>query len=680
MAESSESSFWRRQPAAVKDALLRAGIASAADAALRFPLRYENWQAADKISELRGGQKALVEGVVADARILPWRGGRRQLLALIEDDEGGALSARFFNATPGLERALSVGSRLRVMGTAKFGRGWEMAHPKIQFAKTGGKMQAVYPALGGLSQERQRRLADIALEETAWAETVPAELRDFDGGEKTAQEALELIHRPPPDNPAETAELESGGHPAWRRLRFDELLAHQILLRARYRRRARLRAPELSPPPGWDENIRRALPFELTGAQRREIGALCADLRGGAPMRRLLQGDVGSGKTVVAAFGCLAAAKSGYTAALMAPTEILARQHFEVLSAYFAADNIRCELLTGAVRGVRRRDALGRLKLGLSRVAVGTHALFHEEERMPPVALAVIDEQHRFGVGQRRALLSAGGAEAAHQLMMSATPIPRTLALGYFSDMDIGILDEMPPGRQKTATVLVPHRRRDEVLSRIGAQEGGAAYWVCPRVKEAESDDLQDVLSLLERVRGEYPHLSAEVLHGRMPPQEKQAVIDKFRAGESRFLAATTVVEVGVDVPQADIMVVERAERMGLSQLHQLRGRVGRGGRAGTCILLYADGLSDEAKARLKILRGVSDGFRIAERDLALRGPGEWLGTRQSGLPVMRAARPGMDGDLLALAGKAAGWMLDNDRRACYVHVKRWLGGRRVRG
>ncbi|MBE8158590.1 MAG: ATP-dependent DNA helicase RecG, partial [Betaproteobacteria bacterium] len=299
---------------------------------------------------------------------------------------------------------------------------------------------------------------------------------------------------------------------------------------------------------------------------------------------------------------------------------------------------------------------------------------FHEEENMPPVAVAVIDEQHRFGVEQRRALFSSG---AAHRLMMSATPIPRTLAMSSFADMDMSILDELPPGRKKTTTALVPHRRREELLERIGKQKFGSSYWVCPRVQETYADDLQDVLSLLERVRDKHPHLGAAVLHGRMPPHEKQEVIDNFRSGRSRFLAATTVVEVGVDVPQADIMVVERAERMGLSQLHQLRGRVGRGNREGACVLLYAEDLSEEAKQRLTIMRETTDGFKIAEEDLRLRGPGEWLGTRQSGLPALRVAKVGEDPDLIAAAGEAAKWMLDNDRGACYVHVKRWIGKRK---
>ncbi|MGI9306231.1 MAG: ATP-dependent DNA helicase RecG [Gammaproteobacteria bacterium] len=669
----AECAFWRRLPAAAKEALRRAGCASAGALLLRFPLRYENWEAAEKVSSLQSGQKALVEGTVVDAETRSWRGGRRQLLAQIEDGEGGLLVARFFNATPGLARAVAPGTRLRLLGTVKFGNGWEMAHPKIQFAKTSGKMQAVYAALGGFSQERQRQWTASALSEAAWEETAPGQFRRFSGGDLTAQDALSLIHLPPPDNPELVAQLEAGEHPAWTRLRFDELLAHQILLRARVRRRARTKSPPLAPPPQWDAPLREALPFSLTGAQERAVAEICADLRQTRPMRRLLQGDVGSGKTAVAAFACLAAAKSGQVAALMAPTEILARQHFDALSAYFADAGVQCELLTGAVRGARRRDALARLRLGLSQVAIGTHALFHEEARLPKIALAVVDEQHRFGVEQRNALLAAG---TAHQLMMTATPIPRTLAMSAFADTAISALDEMPPGRKKVKTVLAPFSRRAEVLARIGGRKDGAAYWVCPRAQESEGD-LRDVLSLVELARGEYPHLSPEVLHGRMPPPQKQEVIDKFRAGKSRFLAATTVIEVGVDVPQADIMVVERAERMGLSQLHQLRGRVGRGGREGICILLYAGDLSEEAKTRLKILRETTDGFKIAEHDLRLRGPGEWLGTRQSGLPPFRVARPGEDPDLVAAAGKAAEWMLDNDRRACFRHVKKWLGGRK---
>ena len=670
----SASAFWRRLPSAVKDALQRGGVSSPAALLTRFPLRYENWQATRPISSLRPGEKALAEGVVADAQIRPWRAGRRQILVQIEDDEGGLLTARFFNATPGLERMLAVGKRLRVMGTVKSGIGMEMTHPKIQSAQNDGKMQAVYPAAGELSQERQRTLTARALEFADKEETIPARLRQFAGGEWSFADAMSLIHLPPPDDPELIELLQSGRHPAWRRLRFDELLAHQIVLRASRRRRRHSRAPILSPPPEWDSPLRKSLPFKLTAAQQKAVAEVCEDLRRPHPMRRLLQGDVGSGKTAVAAFASLAAARCGKIAALMAPTEILARQHHETLSAYFDSSNVQCELLTGAIRGARRQSALARLRLGLSHVAIGTHALFYEEQNMPRAALAIIDEQHRFGVEQRNALSASG---ETHQLMMSATPIPRTLAMSAFADMDVSVLDELPPGRKPIATLLVPCRRRNEVLARLRRQKDGAAYWVCPRIEESESD-LQDVFSLLEQVRRECPELSPEVLHGRLSAAEKQAVIDKFRAGESRFLAATTVIEVGVDVPQADVMVVEHAERMGLSQLHQLRGRVGRGGQSGVCILLYADDLSEEAKTRLKILRETQDGFRIAEYDLRLRGPGEWLGTRQSGLPVFRAARLGEDSDLVAAAGRAAEEMLDGNLRDCVRHIRRWLPRRRT--
>ena len=670
----SAAEFWQQLPPTTKTALQAAGITSAAAIALRFPLRYENWESLHKISTLRANQKALVEGVIVDAQLRYWRGGRRQLVVQIEDDDDGLLTVRFFNVTPGMERAMDIGKRLRVLGTVKLGRGWEMAHPKIQFSQTQGKMQAVYPTLSGMSQEQQRRLVEKLLTTVILDETVPPDLRQFDGGKWTTQAAIHLIHRPPPDAHDTIEQLQNGEHVAWRRLRFDELLAHQILLRLRYRRRNRLRAPALNPPPQWNMPLYESLPFVPTNAQQKAIADVCSDLSKERPMRRLLQGDVGSGKTVVAAFACLSAAAAEHVAILMAPTEILARQHYDTLSAYFRSSNIHCELLTGAIKGAKRRDSLARLRLGISRVVIGTHALFYEEKNMPKAAVVIIDEQHRFGVEQRRALLASG---TTHQLMMSATPIPRTLAMSAFADMDMSVLDELPPGRQPVKTLLVPCRRRNEVLARINTQKDGAAYWVCPRIEESDADDLQDVFSLLAQVSRDYPQLSPQVLHGRMSAAEKQTAIDFFRAGKTRFLAATTVIEVGVDVPQADVMVVDHAERMGLSQLHQLRGRVGRGGKEGVCILLYADDLSAEAKTRLKILRETVDGFAIAEMDLRLRGPGEWLGTKQSGLPMLRVAKLGEDSDLIAAAGKAAEWLLDNDRPAGARHVRRWLGGRK---
>lgn len=671
-AMTVDSAFLRRLPLAIRRQLQQTGLSRSEDVALRFPLRYENWSALQPIASLHNGQSALVEGIIVDAQIRFWRGDRRQLLVQLEDANGDSLTARFFNMTVALERSMPVGRRLRLRGTVKFGRGWEITHPQIQAANAPGKMQAIYPALGSLSQKHRQQLAATALHEAAWEETVPADLRPFIGGETSAAAALAAIHMPPADA-AVCEALQAGEHMAWRRLRFDELLAHQIILRARYRRRLRRHAEPLLPPPQWDAQLRAALPFTPTAAQQKAIAEIIADLRRCRPMHRLLQGDVGSGKTVVAAFACLAAAKSGRTAVLMAPTEILARQHYQTMRAYFAAEQVQCELLVGAIRGAKRRESLARLRLGLSRIAVGTHALFQEESRLDNVGVVIIDEQHRFGVHQRQALIAAGNV---HQLMMSATPIPRTLAMSAFADLDLSVLDELPAGRQPVSTILIPHGRRDEVLARIGRQSHGAVYWVCPRIDEA-ADELQDVSSMAEQARRDYPHLSSAVLHGRLSSAEKQEVIERFRAGKIRLLIATTVIEVGVDVPQADVMVIDHAERMGLSQLHQLRGRVGRGGQSGSCLLLYADDLSATAQARLKILHTVADGFKIAEEDLRLRGPGEWLGTRQSGLPPFRVARLGQDADLIAAAGKAAEWLLDNDRQTAARHARRWLGGRR---
>ena len=659
----------RKVPLSVRGELRERGIARAEDALLRFPLRYEDWMSPQPVASLQHDQTALVEGTIVDARFLRMRGGRRQALAQVEDENGDLLTMRFFNVTHGMEHALEVGRKLRARGAVKLGRGREMLHPKMQSANAPGKMQAVYSALGGLTQYQQRQVAVRALATLQWEETVPERWRKFNGGDIGARQAMEWIHQPPPANAEVLESLKNGAHNAWRRLRFDELLAHQIILRARHRRRSKKKAPPILPPQGWQKPLLESLPFSLTAAQKKAADEIVADIARPRPMQRLLQGDVGSGKTAVAALAMLAAIKSGHTAALMAPTDILARQHYQTLRDYFRSSKVECEIFLGAIRGARRAASVNRMRLGLSRAAIGTHALFYEEKNLPKPGLVVIDEQHRFGVGQRRALNADG---ESHQLMMSATPIPRTLALGMFSHMDITTLDEIPPGRRPVSTVLAPCERRDEILRRIG-KKNSAAYWVCPLIDDSADSNLQDAHSMLELARRECPQLSPTLLHGRMSSAEKQAAVDKFRGGECRLLVATTVIEVGMDVPQADVMVIDRAERMGLSQLHQLRGRVGRGGRDGVCLLLYGGELSDEARGRLKILRQTSDGFKIAEEDLRMRGPGEWLGTRQSGLPAFRVARPGEDVDLIKLASGAAEWLLDNDRRAAATHARRWL-------
>ncbi|MDM5147095.1 ATP-dependent DNA helicase RecG [Candidatus Persebacteraceae bacterium Df01] len=655
--------------------LHNAGIFRPIDMLLHFPLRYEDWQTPLPIAHLRNGETALVAGEITDARELGRRGGRRQLLVVLCDEAGDLLTLRFFHVTPALSRSMTVGRQLRVRGAPRRTAGWEMAHPQIQSAAATAGIMSMYPALGKLSQPLLRQLVPQALAATEWRETVPTAWRNFTGGEWTTKDAFAVIHQP---SPKDVTSIQKREHPVWQRLRFDELLAHQIILRAQYRRNRCRRAPALKPPSEWDAPLREALPFTLTSAQQKAISEVCDDIFQERPMRRLLQGDVGSGKTVVAAFACLAAAKSGFTAVLLAPTEILAVQHYTTLSSLFATAGVQCELLTGAVRGKKRREAMSRLRFGLSQVAVGTHALFQEDTNIERLGVLIIDEQHRFGVAQRSAI-AVRQSGALHQLMMSATPIPRTLAMSIFADMDISVLDEKPAGRRPVSTYLTNRGRRHEVLVRVAQQvkNGGGVYWVCPLIVESEVSDLQDVSTWLEEVRDRHPELCPEILHGRMKAEEKLAVIERFRQGETRMLIATTVIEVGVDVPQADIMVIDHAERMGLSQLHQLRGRVGRGGQDGVCMLLYAEELSDTALARLKILRATDDGFKIAQKDLLLRGPGEWLGTRQSGLPALRVARLNEDLKLIAAAGKAATWMLEHDRNGCAHHVRRWLGGRR---
>ncbi|MGI9338497.1 MAG: ATP-dependent DNA helicase RecG, partial [Gammaproteobacteria bacterium] len=573
---------------------------------------------------------------------------------------------------------------LRARGVVRMGRfGWEMAHPKLQSADAPKQAVAIYPSIGKMPQATIRQYVSRALEMFDGAETVAKDLRDFDGGDWTTKDALTFIHQPPPNLAHLAGDRE---HPAWRRLRFDELLAHQIVLRRRYHRRIRQTAEAITTPP-FAEKLYAHLPFSPTAAQHRAVGEVCADMAKTTPMRRLLQGDVGSGKTLVAAVACLACALQKRTAAFMAPTSILARQHYETLSEWFAPANVKCELFSAEVRGKNRREAESRLRFGLSNIAIGTHALFQENVKLPHLSLAVADEQHRFGVEQRLALAEKGGG--VHQLMMSATPIPRTLAMGVFADLDISVLDEKPPGRATVSTTLIPASRRTEVLARIAArkEQGGRAFWICPRISEspgesasekeyakAEKAQLANAESVVKEARAHHPQLMPQVVHGKTPAAEKSKVLEDFRRGKSALLVATTVVEVGVDVPDADVMVVENAERMGLSQLHQLRGRVGRGGKSGYCILLYDGNLSAAAKERLKILRDSDDGFAIARRDLQLRGPGEWLGLRQSGMPMLKAAKLIEAEDIRKAARFAADAMLSNHLRAAVSHTRRWLG------
>jgi ATP-dependent DNA helicase RecG len=476
--------------------------------------------------------------------------------------------------------------------------------------------------------------------------------------------------------------LQERTHPAWRRVKFDELLAQQLSMRLHHRRRRSSRAPALQAPGPLSARLLAQLAFRLTRAQNRVLTEIRTDLAQPHPMQRLLQGDVGSGKTIVAALAALQAVESARQVAVMAPTEILAEQHYAKLGAWLTPLGVEVTWLAGSLTKKDKRAALARVGSGAAQVAVGTHALFQDQVAFRDLALAVVDEQHRFGVHQRLALrlkgTTEGGELQPHQLMMSATPIPRTLAMSYYADLDVSVIDELPPGRTPVVTKLLSESRRDEVTARVrdACMAGRQAYWVCPLIDESEALQLQTAIDTFEALQRTFPELRVGLVHGRLSSADKSAVMEAFKAGSLQLLVATTVIEVGVDVPNASLMVIEHAERMGLSQMHQLRGRVGRGAQASVCILLYQAPLSDTARERLRIMYKVSDGFEIARHDLRIRGPGELLGARQSGVPMLRFADLEADLDLLEAARGAAERLLQDAPDNARAHLERWMGGR----
>jgi len=665
----------------VRERLAKLGIHRAFDLVLHLPLRYDDETRIVPIREAPEGQHAVVEGVVVDSAIR-YR-PRRQLVVTVED-ASGPLVLRFLNFYPSQARQLATGTRVRIFGEARQGFfGAEMVHPRYRVVR--GEMPVpdtltpVYPTTAGLGQDTLRALAAEALAHADLADTLPdallARLRlpHF-------AEAVRFLHHPPPK--AKLAALEARSHPAWRRIKFDELLAQQLSMRRHHERRRRAAAPAL---PGRGELTRKllaSLPFTLTGAQQRVWQDIARDLGTPHPMQRLLQGDVGSGKTIVAALAALQAVENGYQAAVMAPTEILAEQHYAKFAAWLEPLGVRVAWLSGSQKKKERAAAVAGVAAGEAQVAVGTHALFQEEVEFARLGLAVVDEQHRFGVHQRLALRQKGargaGGPQPHQLMMSATPIPRTLAMSFYADLDVSVIDELPPGRTPVATRLVADTRRDEVLARVrdACVAGSQAYWVCPLIEESEKLQLQTALETFGRLCADFPELRVGLVHGRLKGPEKAAVMAAFKRGEVQLLVATTVIEVGVDVPNATLMVIEHAERMGLAQLHQLRGRVGRGAAASTCILMYQNPLSETARERMKIIYENADGFEVARHDLRLRGPGEILGARQSGVPMLRFAELEADTDLLEAARDAAAELLAGERKRAERHLERWLGGR----
>ena len=711
----------------LQKALGKLGLLRDIDLALHLPLRYEDETRVSRLADARDGDSLQVEATVTASEVT-FR-PRRQLLVTV-DDGSDTCTLRFFSFYPSQQKALAVGARIRARGEIKGGFvGWTMVHPNIQpaGAELPTALTPVYPSAAGLPQNYLRKAVMGGLARADLSETMAGAVagQDVDAAAGawansgrssnalwTLREALGFLHHPAPD--VALATLEDRSHPAWRRLKMEELLAQQLSQLQSKRARASLRAPALrAPAGGLRERLLAALPFALTAAQRRVGTEIAGDLAKPAPMHRLLQGDVGSGKTVVAALAAAVCMDAGRQCALMAPTEILAEQHFRKLIGWLEPLGITTAWLTGSQKTRERREMLALIASGQAGLVVGTHAVIQDKVQFKNLALAIIDEQHRFGVAQRLALrdkmvpdpvraepavlsfVEGGEALASpstgagrpgnvepHLLMMTATPIPRTLAMSYYADLEVSTIDELPPGRTAIVTKLLHEKRRDQVVERIRVQleQGRQVYWVCPLIEESEAMDLTNATETHQALNAALPGVVVGLLHSRMPVAEKKAVMAQFVEGRMGVLVSTTVIEVGVDVPNASLMVVEHAERFGLSQLHQLRGRVGRGAAASACVLLYSTGdaprLGDTAKARLKAMVESNDGFEIARRDLEIRGPGEFLGARQSGAALLRFADLATDSALLHWARTAAPMMLDRYPEMAQKHVERWLGAK----
>ncbi len=683
---------------AAQKALDKLGLRRDIDLALHLPLRYEDETRITKLADARDGDLVQVEGQVTNSEIV-FR-PRRQLRVTIEDGTN-TCTLRFLNFYPSHQKTLSVGARVRARGELRGGfLSREMVHPSFKLAggELPGALTPVYSTVAGLPQAYLRKVVLGGVSRADLSETIPPLFlnRNLPQPMLNLREALQFLHNPTPD--VALATFEDHTHPAWQRLKAEELLTQQLSQLEARRVRAAMRAPPLASPSlsntqcTLHDQLLERLPFHLTDAQQRVGAEITADLQKNVPMHRLLQGDVGSGKTVVAALAAARCIDAGWQCALMAPTEILAEQHFRKLITWLEPLGIQTAWLTGSQKAKERREALALIASGEAGLVVGTHAVIQDKVIFKNLALAIIDEQHRFGVAQRLALRSKmtngsatpgqPGAQEPHLLMMTATPIPRTLAMSYYADLDVSTIDELPPGRTAIVTKVVNDSRRDEVIERIRSQiaEGRQVYWVCPLIEESEMLDLTNATQTHETLSAALPGVMVGLLHSRMPVLEKKAVMALFNEGVMAVLVSTTVIEVGVDVPNASLMVIEHAERFGLSQLHQLRGRVGRGAAASACVLLYSTGdssrLGDTAKARLKAMVETNDGFEIARRDLDIRGPGEFLGARQSGAPLLRFADLEFDGAWLEWARGLAPVMLDGYAELAERHVGRWLGTR----
>lgn len=673
----------KAETVSVAERVARMGLINDWDFVLHLPLRYEDETRITRIYDLKAGDWAQIQGTVISSRT---QGGRfMQLIASVSDGTAN-IEIRFLHFYPKMRERFKSGTLLRLSGQVQqqpvqFGGGLQMLHPKIKDPITDtselpSTLTPVYPAGEHITQTWLRKRIDRAMLDVDLTDIVPASFTQS-LSLPTLRDALKSLHHPSPG--ADYEAYSERRTPEWRRLKFDELLAQQLTLRYAREVKSELQAPRLLGTHGnLREKLTASLPFSLTGAQKRVLVEIYTDLAQNAPMNRLVQGDVGCGKTIVAALSALQAVDSGYQAALMAPTEILAEQHYLKLKPLLEPLGVKVVLLTGSLRTKEKVLRQDMVASGQSQVVIGTHALIQDAVKFHKLGLAIVDEQHRFGVEQRLKLRNAvQEGTLPHLLMLSATPIPRTLAMSYLADIDVSVIDELPPGRTPIVTTLISMDRTAEVTSAVqrAVSSGSQVYWVCPLIEDSEKSDLTAATLRRDALQQELPGCRVALVHGAMSAEEKQSIMNAFSSGEVDILVATTVIEVGVDVPNASVMIIEHAERFGLSQLHQLRGRVGRGSKKSFCLLLYAPNLSEVGKERLSVIRSSTDGFEIARQDLRLRGPGEFMGAKQSGAPLLRFADLDTDVELLDAARQAAQTWLTTDPKSALQHARRWFAG-----
>lgn len=673
----------KAETVSVAERVARMGLINDWDFVLHLPLRYEDETRITRICDLKAGDWAQIQGTVISSRT---QGGRfMQLIASVSDSTAN-IEIRFLHFYPKMRERFKSGTLLRLSGQVQqqpvqFGGGLQMLHPKIKDPITDtselpSTLTPVYPAGEHITQTWLRKRIDRAMLDVDLTDIVPASFTQS-LSLPTLRDALKSLHHPSPG--ADYEAYSERRTPEWRRLKFDELLAQQLTLRYAREVKSELQAPRLLGTHGnLREKLTASLPFSLTGAQKRVLVEIYTDLAQNAPMNRLVQGDVGCGKTIVAALSALQAVDSGYQAALMAPTEILAEQHYLKLKPLLEPLGVKVVLLTGSLRTKEKVLRQDMVASGQSQVVIGTHALIQDAVKFHKLGLAIVDEQHRFGVEQRLKLRNAvQEGTLPHLLMLSATPIPRTLAMSYLADIDVSVIDELPPGRTPIVTTLISMDRTAEVTSAVqrAVSSGSQVYWVCPLIEDSEKSDLTAATLRRDALQQELPGCRVALVHGAMSAEEKQSIMNAFSSGEVDILVATTVIEVGVDVPNASVMIIEHAERFGLSQLHQLRGRVGRGSKKSFCLLLYAPNLSEVGKERLSVIRSSTDGFEIARQDLRLRGPGEFMGAKQSGAPLLRFADLDTDVELLDAARQAAQTWLTTDPKSALQHARRWFAG-----